>query len=312
MRDEILIIEEDSSAHDLLRQLLVQQQFAVITVPTANAAVAYLRTSAAPAIIFLPTGTPTETRSHILDYVGTHLPDTDILFFEDGSQAQAAMSTRRQADVDPLVALPCDEHTLSKRVQHVLKNQEQRRLLRAVTTSSPGRTHAISSWEDAPTIAPSGPSPSARATSPPPSQPGVITISSTNQSGAGAASPNLRVLLVEDNADTQWATSELLMALGHQVECATTAEEAFEKLKQGRFDVMCSDISLPGMPGNELAEAVNQAYPDIAIVFASGYGFSAAVDRQKLRAEVLPKPYTMAALQAALCRAVALRQGNRE
>jgi len=132
--------------------------------------------------------------------------------------------------------------------------------------------------------------------------PSGTTSSSTAQS--------LRVLLVEDNADTQWATSELLAALGHKVECAASAEEALSKLADAQFDVLCSDISLPGISGAELAQKVHEQYPSTAIVFASGYGHIVEIDKQRLGAVVLPKPYTMTALQSALTQAVERRRSS--
>src|SRR5690606_20357312 len=63
----------------------------------------------------------------------------------------------------------------------------------------------------------------------------------------------LRILLVEDVPETLHATAELLEMLGHSVTAAADAEDALLALSEQEFDVMCSDIELPGMSGQELA-----------------------------------------------------------
>ncbi|MGI4850092.1 MAG: response regulator, partial [Janthinobacterium lividum] len=119
-------------------------------------------------------------------------------------------------------------------------------------------------------------------------------------SATAALTPgSLRILVVEDNEDLLMLACEMLSILGHEASGAESGERGLEVLAQAQFDVLVTDIGLPGMNGVELARQANAAYPAMKIVYASGYGD--AVDMQgSVPASVLKKPYNMAQLQAIL------------
>ncbi|MEN3296842.1 MAG: hypothetical protein V7642_6095 [Burkholderiales bacterium] len=108
-----------------------------------------------------------------------------------------------------------------------------------------------------------------------------------------------RVLVVEDNVDSQQMACELLAVLGHQAHGVATPKEALELLSSEQFDVLFADFSLPGMNGVELATKAKQDKPGLKIIFASGYG-RAIENTPNLQAVVLPKPYDMTQLKKAL------------
>jgi CheY-like chemotaxis protein len=114
------------------------------------------------------------------------------------------------------------------------------------------------------------------------------------QAGAG-----LRILVVEDNVELLGMVCELLQALGQQVQGAESAEQALELLLRDSFDVLFTDVGLPGRSGIELARQARLLQPALAIVIASGYG---APERGSLDFpfEVLPKPYKLDQLAAML------------
>jgi CheY-like chemotaxis protein len=117
--------------------------------------------------------------------------------------------------------------------------------------------------------------------------------------GGGAQTQNRRVLVVEDNPDTRLMTREILTMLGYQVHGLATAEEAIKLLASEPFDVLFTDVNLPGMNGIALATAAKRERPDLKIIFASGY--SDVIDNMdELQAVVLLKPYSVAKLQDAL------------
>jgi CheY-like chemotaxis protein len=82
--------------------------------------------------------------------------------------------------------------------------------------------------------------------------------------------PRLRVLLVEDNADALEGIIEMTDFLGHDAQGCQSAEEALLMLKQQAFDLMITDIGLPGMSGLELSHQARAIQP-LEIVVASGY-----------------------------------------
>jgi CheY-like chemotaxis protein len=109
----------------------------------------------------------------------------------------------------------------------------------------------------------------------------------------------LRILVVEDNKDAQKMVCELLMMLGHRVQGVSDAEAALEALAAARFDVLFTDVNLPGMSGVELARKAASEMPGLKIIFSSGYGAIASHDFG-FRAASLPKPYSLEKLQQVL------------
>ena len=81
----------------------------------------------------------------------------------------------------------------------------------------------------------------------------------------------LRVLLVEDNDHVREFASTLLEDLGHLVVAADGGEAALGQLEKGSFDVLFSDVVMPGMSGVELARTARLRWPSLHILLASGY-----------------------------------------
>jgi PAS domain S-box-containing protein len=84
-----------------------------------------------------------------------------------------------------------------------------------------------------------------------------------------------RVLLVEDNADAAESLRLLLELNGHEVEVAQDAEEALEKMRQLKPEVIVCDIGLPGgMDGYELARVIrdDKEFSDVYLIAMTGYG----------------------------------------
>ncbi len=124
---------------------------------------------------------------------------------------------------------------------------------------------------------------------------------------------DLRILLVEDHADTAEAMAELLSLLGYRVTTAGTVGEALTAARASRFDLLLSDLGLPDGSGLDLMRELGggagpgggsggnggKGLPGIAL---SGYGMEDDV-RQSLEAgfrKHLTKPVTLQRLEAAI------------
>ncbi len=81
-----------------------------------------------------------------------------------------------------------------------------------------------------------------------------------------------RLLLVEDDVGVAAIALELLQSMGMQVTVAETGPDALDRLRSDVFDVMLTDIVMPGgMTGIELARQTARQWPDMRIVLTSGY-----------------------------------------
>jgi PAS domain S-box-containing protein len=81
-----------------------------------------------------------------------------------------------------------------------------------------------------------------------------------------------RVLFVEDDPSIREVISELLGRAGCQVRAVGDAAEALETAaREGPFDVLVTDVVMPGISGIRLAEQVMDLYPSMGIVLLSGY-----------------------------------------
>jgi len=109
----------------------------------------------------------------------------------------------------------------------------------------------------------------------------------------------LRLLVVEDNTDARYLVCETLRALGHEVHAVASGEDALPLLAAQAFDVLFTDVSLPGISGVDLARRALRQAPQLAVLFASGYG-DELTRRLEFPARTLQKPYDIEQLQAAL------------
>jgi CheY-like chemotaxis protein len=114
-----------------------------------------------------------------------------------------------------------------------------------------------------------------------------------------SASGAKRILLVEDDVLIRMSNVEMLGEFEHSVEEAGCAEEALKLLEGGDFDILISDLGLPGMPGEQFCRIVRERWPDIAIVFATGKDDAPSLPDSS-RTAFLQKPFSLNELREAL------------
>ena len=120
-----------------------------------------------------------------------------------------------------------------------------------------------------------------------------------------------RVLLVEDNETVGQFAQGLLTELGQQVTRVTHAEAALEILKQrpSDFDLVFSDIVMPGQSGIELGLEIRRCWPDLPVILTSGYSHVLA-EEGSYGFGLVQKPYSMKDLLAMIER-VSANDGTR-
>jgi PAS domain S-box-containing protein len=106
---------------------------------------------------------------------------------------------------------------------------------------------------------------------------------------------NRVVLIVEDEAKLRKVAAKMLERLGLRSMQAETARDALELLADTHVDVLFTDIELPGgMNGTELADVAHHLYPELKVLFTTGYAREAVLQERGLHehAPWLLKPYS--------------------
>ena len=101
------------------------------------------------------------------------------------------------------------------------------------------------------------------------------------------------LLIVEDEKALREATAERLSDHGFTVVQADSGEEALERLAEFAFDLVLTDLRLPGVDGTKVIEAALERYPKIIGIVVSGYGtVKGAVEAIKCgAADFITKPF---------------------
>lgn len=91
-----------------------------------------------------------------------------------------------------------------------------------------------------------------------------------------------RILVVDDNELFRDSIVETLRRLGHEIEAAPDAQSACSRIFPNRYDLVVSDMKMPGMSGIELLEYVKKIDPDVPFLIITAYGaVETAVDAMK-------------------------------
>ena len=108
------------------------------------------------------------------------------------------------------------------------------------------------------------------------------------------------ILLVEDEESVRGLAIFVLQTYSYKVLAASNGKEAqrLAEKHQGGIELLVTDVVMPGMGGPDLAEALRLRFPQMKVLFCSGYTDDAVVRHGLLQEKVafLQKPYTPVAL----------------
>jgi NO-binding membrane sensor protein with MHYT domain/nitrogen-specific signal transduction histidine kinase/ActR/RegA family two-component response regulator len=122
-----------------------------------------------------------------------------------------------------------------------------------------------------------------------------------------------RILVVEDEDAVRAIVGEQLRGLGYEVRLAGDAEQALALLRSHQFDLVLTDVVMPGpLNGKGLADEVERSWPGTRVVFMSGYSENALLNDGRLDSGVmlLAKPHQKADLARIIRSALSGGQGR--
>jgi DNA-binding NtrC family response regulator len=105
---------------------------------------------------------------------------------------------------------------------------------------------------------------------------------------------SIQILIVDDQINTCKSLQAILKKSGYRSEYTLSAEEALGRVRGGAFDIVISDIRMPGMDGMRLLEELKKIQPHLVVIMVTGFAtIKSAVDAiQKGAYDYLSKPFT--------------------
>ena len=103
-----------------------------------------------------------------------------------------------------------------------------------------------------------------------------------------------RILVVDDDPKSRNILERLLTLTDYEVEIVKSGEEAVKRLKRSEFNLVLTDLDMPGMDGLALLSHVKSQYPDVPVIVVTGL-VSEESRNEALEAgavSLLSKPYT--------------------
>ena len=117
----------------------------------------------------------------------------------------------------------------------------------------------------------------------------------TEPTPSTAAHPRARVLVVDDEVQVVQIFQDLLTQQGYVVESCDNGDDAILKVTKGKFDLVLTDINLPGVDGLEVIRAAKAADKDTCVILITGYASTTtAIDALRQGAyDYITKPFDL-------------------
>lgn len=104
-----------------------------------------------------------------------------------------------------------------------------------------------------------------------------------------------RILVIDDNVDLAENVKEILDDEGYRVDVAGGGSEALDKLAAEDFDLVITDMRMPGMNGVEVIHYIKERWPGLPVIVMTAYSKDSLLDQAQAEGAlgVLPKPFDL-------------------
>jgi YesN/AraC family two-component response regulator len=115
-----------------------------------------------------------------------------------------------------------------------------------------------------------------------------------------------KILVIDDETIVHESCNRILTEEGYTVDSAFTGQEGFAKMEEETYDLVITDLKMPGISGMEALKKIKEDNPNVGIIMITGYSTAeTAVEAMKLGAfDFLPKPFTPDELSAVVSKAL--------
>ncbi|RFU44929.1 response regulator [Paraburkholderia sp. DHOC27] len=269
--ETILIVEDDAQVRLTAVEMLAQLGYKVLTASDGDAALEFLNSGVPIDLLFTDVVMPGNIKSvELARRAALRTPPMPVLFTSGYTRDEIFHHGKLDSGVT-LLSKPYHRDDLARTVRAVLHAHTHATARAAESEVDP--TAQSSAFELAPTSADGEQHPRAAPA---------------------------HVLLVEDDAPSREAMIELITSFGLTCTAAASAEEALSLAAGHRYDILLSDVTLPGLSGDALARMLLGAQPALRVVLMSGYGEQANIGAAIPGVRLLPKPFDIAVLRHVL------------
>jgi CheY-like chemotaxis protein len=103
----------------------------------------------------------------------------------------------------------------------------------------------------------------------------------------------VRVLVIDDEPFVRETLGEILRQQHHEVVVADDGLSGLAQFRESAFELVMTDLAMPGMSGWQVAQAVKATRPNVPVVLVTGWGVEVEIDEMERRGvdRVLTKPF---------------------
>jgi len=114
-----------------------------------------------------------------------------------------------------------------------------------------------------------------------------------------------RVLVIDDDPDIREILGYLLTTLGYDTHAAADGVEGLALFQQERYDLVLTDLGMPGLTGWEVAGAVRQRTPTVGVILITGRATEEVAGRARAEGlPLVPKPFSLDTLKTVVAKAL--------
>lgn len=123
------------------------------------------------------------------------------------------------------------------------------------------------------------------------------------------ASNGAKILVADDDPGVAEVLELMLGQLGYEATVVNNGEEALDAFFSGDYDLVISDVCMPGMSGQEVARAVKEAKAGVPVILITGWGLQ--LDSSEMGVDgMIAKPFKKEALSQLINNVLTDRRGN--
>ncbi|HEY4136342.1 MAG TPA: response regulator [Alphaproteobacteria bacterium] len=270
--ETVLVVEDDETVRAAACDMLTDLGYKVLQAENPDAALAVLRSGAGFDLLFTDVVMPGVVSTRDMARVAKEIHPRLQVLFTSGYTSNSIVHDGRLDEGVSLLSKPYTKDELARKIRSVLDTGDQRQKPRQQPLTN-------------------------AAVSPLPAKPEAAV--------AAANGRLLNVLVVDDEPFIRFGTIDILSDLNHTAEEAADAETALKRLGQEPpFDLLITDLKLPGMSGEELASHALRHHPNMHVIIASGSDPELSLTEKYAieRVTVMRKPFQVQDLEAALRR----------